>query len=1340
MAQNIRGIRPPDLEPTVAKHLSLTAQVLDKDSSYSAYTLVDSGATSNFISIDFVRKYRLPVIRRHTPLGLANLNGTPFTKDGVFYYTAALELRIRGHREFISFNVVPLCKYTIVLGYPWLEKHNPNPDWRRRVLRFSDCPQDHFLDSRFPADSRHSACVATLTADEFYRSVEKDPNAICGAVTVPGPHTETTQVAKVPECYSRFHELFSKEAADVLPEHRPWDHTIPIDPRLEPPFGPLYALSATELKALREYLDENLSRGFIRPSSSPAGAPILFVKKKDGTLRLCVDYRGLNRITIKNRYALPLISELIDRFQGSRVFTRLDLRGAYNLVRIAAGEEWKTAFRTRYGHFEYLVMPFGLTNAPASFQDLVNSVLRPYLDRTCVVYLDDILIYSETEDEHVRHVSEILETLQKHNLFVKLEKCVFHQEEVEFLGYLVGKNGVRMDPAKVSAVAEWPEPKNVRDVQSFLGFANFYRRFIPDYSEKSLELTALLKKDRPFVWTPEAQKSFDTLKATFTRLEYGILRYYNPSLPSMLETDASDYAIGACISQRDPETQRLHPIAYYSRKMTPAECNYEIYDKEMLAIVEAFREFRVYLEGSPHQITVLTDHKNLEYFTTTKTLNRRQARWSEALGSFDFLITYRPGVSNTKADPLSRRTVDPRSGSPLSERCLLAPGPEPDQLLLAANLSSARAHSPCPDTEPRSENPPASFSSPAFEEKLRRCYEQDSSTARVLKDLSEGIYKENFSTNPTGLLLFRNRLYLPNNNALRVMALRIVHDSPIGGHQGITKTLELLHRHCFFPRMSRFVAEYVNTCDMCQRIKSAKHKPYGLLQPLPVPNRPWESVSMDFIVKLPKSRDSLVPDNPEYDSIWVTVDRLTKQGHFVPYLEATKAPRFAKLYVKHIFPIHGFPAEWITDRGKVFIAKFTESFCKLVRITPKPSTAHHPETDGQTERLNQILEQYLRAFCDYAQDNWVELLPLAQFAYNNAFQESIKTSPFYATYGYNPAFDGQLAITSAASPAAEEYVDYLKALHEVLKDEMRLAQERYKLAADRARLPAPQYQVGDEVWLTRKKLRTTRPTKKLDYKNLGPYRVVRSIRDHAYELDLPYNQKFHNVFHVSRLEPFKPDNLRGVVHRPPPVIIEGEGSDTESEAEEYEIESIETAAIRPHETTGVKEFHFLVRWKGYGPDFDTWEPFNHVQDAEAFDAFEAKHPDWEEWGPRPGGKKKGSKPPKNKKSTSRQEQSDSLANRASASALSRGTPRSNDRAVANPDHANSSNKRRPGRPRKIESALSRPSPPSGKPTPTHEALPLSVPTSHESSTPNSVSMPSPTSTLRRSARLKSRTN
>jgi hypothetical protein len=506
----------------------------------------------------------------------------------------------------------------------------------------------------------------------------------------------------VPEEFHDFLPLFEEAVANQLPPHRKSDHTIPLKEGFQPPFGPLYSLSRFELEALKKWLEENLKKGFIRASSSPSGAPILFVKKGDGSLRLCVDYRGLNEGTIKNRYPLPLLQETLMRLSKARYFTKLDVRNAYNLLRIAEGEEWKTAFRTRYGLYESLVMPFGLTNAPASFQNFINDALQPFLDRFATAYLDDILIYSDTLEEHREHVRLVLEQLQKHGLHLKPEKCEFFRTEVKYLGLIIGREGIKMDPEKVRAVREWETPGKLFDVRSFLGFANFYRRFIYGYSDIVRPLTELTRKGRKWSWDPEHDAAFEHLKDAFASAP--ILQRFDFDKDIVVETDASDYVSAGVLSQVGDDGL-LHPVAFFSKKHSPAECNYEIYDKELMAIIRCFEEWRAELQSSINPIKVLSDHKNLEYFMTNKLLSRRQARWAQFLSQFDFKIVYRPGKLGGKPDALTRRSGDlPKPGDE-RENFNFSTLLKPDRIVAApVALAPAPAMNPEPPAAPE---PPA---------------------------------------------------------------------------------------------------------------------------------------------------------------------------------------------------------------------------------------------------------------------------------------------------------------------------------------------------------------------------------------------------------------------------------------------------------------------------------------------------------------------------------------------------------------------------------------------------------------------------------------------------------
>jgi hypothetical protein len=444
-----------------------------------------------------------------------------------------------------------------------------------------------------------------------------------------------------------------------LPPRRTADHKIDLVPGSTPPARAPYRLSQPELDELRKQLQKQLDEGWIQPSSSPFAAPLLFVKKKSGELRMCVDYRALNNITVKNKYPLPLIGDLLDRLTGAKYFTSLDLRSGYHQVRISEGDVEKTAFTTRYGQFEYLVMPFGLTNAPSTFQALMNRILQPYLDNFVVVYLDDILIYSKTFEDHVTHVRLVLEALRTNELRCALDKCTFATQQLTYLGFVIGPNGVQADPKKTAPIADWPEPKSTHDVHTFMGLANYFQRYVPKMAELAAPLTDLLKGDhsQKFVFTAAAHTAFHALKHKLTHTP--VLQLPDFGRPFNVTTDASKYAIGMMLSQTNSDGEEK-PVAFDSRKFRHHELNWTTTEKEAFAVVHALKIWRHYVDGS--KVTVYSDHIALKFLLTQPKLNARQARWVEHLQSFDLEIVHLPGKLNAVADAPkpAPRLRDPR--------------------------------------------------------------------------------------------------------------------------------------------------------------------------------------------------------------------------------------------------------------------------------------------------------------------------------------------------------------------------------------------------------------------------------------------------------------------------------------------------------------------------------------------------------------------------------------------------------------------------------------------------------------------------------------------------------
>ena len=597
---------------------------------------IDCGATSLFIDRQFARIHRIPVESLISSIPLTVIDGRQLRS--VTHQTRLLHVSIADIQFRAKFFLIDSPVYPIVLGMAFLKQANPFIDWQ--TLTIAARPS---IASLKVADQPSVAQLAATQIDEV------------GSPSKLFDETERPRHAvQLPSQYVEFADVFSKQGAETLPPHRPGvDCAINLEKDTgNLPYKPCYSISAKEDPVLQSYLQENLERGFITSSQSPLGAPILFVKKKDGTLRLCVDYRDLNNITKREPYPLPLIQDILQQLAGAKYYTKIDLRGAYNLIRVQPKDEWKTAFNCKYGHFEYQVMPFGLKNAPASFQRFMNATFQGCLGKFVVVYLDDILIYSKELNEHEEHVRVVLRKLRENNLFAKLEKCAFGVQRVEFLGYVISPQGVEMDPEKTSNITSWQTPTSVKGIQCFLGFANFYRDFIVRYSQLAAPLYELTKKDVPFAWQTHHQESFDALKLAFTQAP--LLAHFHPTSPCLVETDASDFAIGMILSQKQPDG-KLRPIAFHSRKFTPAEINYETHDKELLAIIVAVSRWRHYLEGSPHQIKILSDHNNLRYFSTSKILNRRQARWAMILSEYDYVIHHRAGSLSGQPDALSRR-------------------------------------------------------------------------------------------------------------------------------------------------------------------------------------------------------------------------------------------------------------------------------------------------------------------------------------------------------------------------------------------------------------------------------------------------------------------------------------------------------------------------------------------------------------------------------------------------------------------------------------------------------------------------------------------------------------
>jgi transposase InsO family protein len=1019
---------------------------------------------------------------------------------------------------------------------------------------------DALIDQRAKEGAR-AIVISNLTADLMQRR----RSAAQFAVAMQELDTEPM----IPPEYAEYSHVFSKAESDILPPHRSYDHKIELEGEGEKAlkYSPLYKMSAEELEAIKQYITENLDKGFIEPSQAPFAAPILFVKKPNGSLRLCIDFRVLNTLTRKDRYPLPLIDETLARISNAKVFTKLDIRQAFHRIRMDPASEEYTTFRTRYGAYKCKVLPFGLTNGPATYQRYMNDILFDYLDDFCTAYLDDILIYSEDPLQHQDHVKKVLQRLHNAGLQVDLKKCEFGVTSTKYLGFIISTSGLEVDPEKVAVVSQWSYPSSVKGVQSFLGFCNFYRRFIRNYGIIAKPLIQLTKNNVPFRFTAECREAFNFLKHTLTSAP--LLRHYRQDLPCLLETDASDGVVAGVLSQQHADD--WFPVAFFSKTMLPAELNYAVHDKEMLAIIRSFGHWRAELVGTPYQIRVVTDHKSLEYFMTSKQLNARQARWAELLADYNFMITYRPGAHNPLADALSRKTdeLDLQNTAKKTQRLQQLLSKEyVDPLLLLQEIR------PLDDSDALLASLDVQALIPTFSV-VQQILEANRTTLSL-----QALRKQAMSAKPgkfsmeTDLLLYDGRLLVPDVNHLRTLIIREVHDRVTTAHPSAKKTIQLLSSQYWWHGITSTVKQYCRNCHTCRRIQVPRDKKPGFLHPLPVPSRPWEHITVDYC--------SFNKDKYGFDNVLVFIDRFSKQAVSIPCQKTTDARKLVTIYIYHIYRYFGAPLTITSDRGPQFVSKFWDALCQILGTKKQHSTADHPQTDGQTEVYNQYLQRRLRPFVNYHQDDWSEYLPIMDYAQLSLPHDSLGgLTPFEVVHGYAPRidWDWKIDLPDSATPAdklnTQQAVDYAqrhKRAWDTARSNLTVAQAKMARSYDSSRREVD-FDIGDSVWLDMRYFKTLRPSKKLDMPTNGPFKVLEKVGN-SYRLDLPATMKVYNVFPASKLRRDPNDPLPGQEQEPPlPINITGD--------DEWELE--EVLACRKQRTM----LSYRVTWLNQDVDL-TW--------------------------------------------------------------------------------------------------------------------------------------------------------
>jgi hypothetical protein len=820
----------------------------------------------------------------------------------------------------------------------------------------------------------------------------------------------------------------------------------------------------------------------------------------------------LNAITKKNRYSISLIAEIIARLSKTKWMIKIDIRHAFNRIRMHFKEnENLITFRIKYDTYKYLVMSFELINESSTFQNFMNDILMNYLDEFVITYLNDIIVYSNSKKEHVQHVRKILQRLREANIQTNVDKCEFHTIETKFLEMIVERDEIKMNLEKMKAIVKWEKSTHLKEIQAFLEFVNFYRRFIKDFFKVVKLLVKLTRKNHLFSWFRDCQTAFDELKKRV--IETSVLSYFSSELETFLESNSFDYVSVEVLSQKEND-DLIRSVAYFSKTLSSAKCNYEIYDKKLLTIIRCFEQWRAELQSVKTFINVLIDHKSLKYFMITKKLNKRQARWAEFLAEFDFKIVYQSERKNDKTDSFIRRFEDrSNENDDFDDR-----NKHMHQTILSAKKIDSRIVQKLNDTK---ENSKLSLFDRVkiVNQKDRTCVEIRKALQENKKSYDEMLLKEFKSVE--NILFFKEKLWVFESNQLKLNIIKEIHDQSAAEHSSIRRICKYLNKWYYWSQVKESIQRYVANCHICRRSKASRDKYSRLLNLLFISNRSWMNIIMNFVIELSESKD--------FNAILMIVDRFIKMHHYVlcaAEKNETFAEETAKLLINHVWKIHELSNTIISDRESQFISFVWKKVCETLKINVKLSTAFHSKTDDQSEIANQKMKRYLRSYCNYQQDDWSKWLLMTEFVFNAVTSTFTELFAFMTNYEFESrmSFDSFESETSDRLSTKERIltqktiiiIEKMKDIWNFIKKKLVNAQKMQKKHADKHKTFSFEYQLEDMIWLFIKNIKTERSFKKLNHKWIESYKIKKLLKD-VCQLDLSLSMKIHDTFHTSLL-------------------------------------------------------------------------------------------------------------------------------------------------------------------------------------------------------------------------------